>query len=782
MPARMQRLRQPPEWLLVALIASVAVFGMLNSFSSRIRAQAFGSSNYVVTIYNTAFQTAAYLIAYVVLTAYGWIPRGQLTSLFRCSGWRWRALGLAKYLIIAGASDVADNVTGFTAEPHLSTLTYALMNQTTVPFTVLFSLLLGTCYSACELFSVLIVVCAGAACVLIGEGHAEGGHDSAGWAVFAALTTSFAAVSYLLKEATFREYGRSQTAHADTGALLHNEANSCAIECASPIAATGTRGRTEPARGAEGEESLSFVTVSVVVQVVSLLTCVPIVLANRAYANGVAHDAMPPMSEALTCLWTCEHAAVSFAFYTAINLLWNGALLLLTQHGSALLAFLALKLQVPLVAIFSSLPWPLIGAHAASPLQWTTLCAMAAGIAGYQWGRHRRSRREVDGGDGAESRSRVWPEEIRTGTPPSRAAVAPLSLESAGVAETDALLERLPSSEYELTFGSGTHSKRDGPPPAPTRVRIYDARNAASRVTLQDHGVQLVRMPAYGECDFYDGAQTTASFYPAAEQLLLEQIPGATRVLIFDHLLRNLRKHSVELDEAKRTALCSSTAAPTDMQPKTRFLEKPLGAVHGDYTARSGRTRAKQLLEPYCTAEELEHALSSRFALVNVWHHFGPQPVAADPMAFAMWGSYGPRDVYTKRLTFPHRIGETYQGIYSPRQRWIHYSAVTRQEAILIKTFDSLDDGRTARFSLHSAFRYPEQDGPHAASLPVRESIELRALVLYGAGLEQIAPRFSNVSMPAHDSPMRVHELARLTELEIYNLLSSELLPAGDEW
>lgn len=181
-------------------------------------------------------------------------------------------------------------------------------------------------------------------------------------------------------------------------------------------------------------------------------------------------------------------------------------------------------------------------------------------------------------------------------------------------------------------------------------------------------------------------------------------------------------------------------------------------------------------------APQVQRALSSRFALVNLWHHFGPAPVQADPMAFALWGTYGPCDVMTKRLTFPHRVGETYQGLYSPRQRWGHFSRVTRDEAILIKTFDSLDDGHTARFSMHSAFRYPEQDGPLGPSLPIRESIELRALVLYGEGLEEIAPGFCNVSNPSADSPLKVREQAKVTELEIYNLERSELLPPGDAW
>jgi len=355
---------------------------------------------------------------------------------------------------------------------------------------------------------------------------------------------------------------------------------------------------------------------------------------------------------------------------------------------------------------------------------------------------------------------------------------------TAAADRVDALLRGLPSAEYDLTFGAGTHSKHDAPPPPPERVRIYDARGAAERFDLQRDSFELVPVPEY-ECDMYDGDEAQRVFYPAMEKLLLDQCPGATRVLLFDHLLRNKPRQTREMEEARhaqqRAFGKDADAEPT---PKTRFLEAPLSKVHGDYTARSGHSRARQLLAPYCTEEEVEAVLGSesRFALVNVWHHFGPEPVQADPMAFAVWGTFGPRDVMTKRLTFPHRIGETYIANYSPAQRWVHFSAVTRREAILIKTFDSIDDGPTSRFSLHSAFRYAEQDGPRAAEIPVRESIELRALVLYSEAAAGLAPNFSNVSMPALHSPVKVREQARQTELEIYNLVSSELLAPGDEW
>ena len=48
-----------------------------------------------------------------------------------------------------------------------------------------------------------------------------------------------------------------------------------------------------------------------------------------------------------------------------------------------------------------------------------------------------------------------------------------------------------------------------------------------------------------------------------------------------------------------------------------------------------------------------------------------------------MWGSFGPRDVRTKRLTFPHRVGETYQGVYDPAQAWVHFGGMSRDDVPL---------------------------------------------------------------------------------------------------
>ncbi len=51
---------------------------------------------------------------------------------------------------------------------------------------------------------------------------------------------------------------------------------------------------------------------------------------------------------------------------------------------------------------------------------------------------------------------------------------------------------------------------------------------------------------------------------------------------------------------------------------------------------------------------------------------------------------------------------------------------MARDEVLLIKGWDSLDDGR-ARFTPHGAFELPDQD----PSAPARESIEIRTYLIF---------------------------------------------------
>jgi hypothetical protein len=63
---------------------------------------------------------------------------------------------------------------------------------------------------------------------------------------------------------------------------------------------------------------------------------------------------------------------------------------------------------------------------------------------------------------------------------------------------------------------------------------------------------------------------------------------------------------------------------------------------------------------------------------------------------------------------------------FSANHRWYYFSAMGPAEALLLKCFDSIRDGR-ARFTAHTAFADPTAP-PDA---PARESIEVRALVFF---------------------------------------------------
>ena len=103
-------------------------------------------------------------------------------------------------------------------------------------------------------------------------------------------------------------------------------------------------------------------------------------------------------------------------------------------------------------------------------------------------------------------------------------------------------------------------------------------------------------------------------------------------------------------------------------------------------------------------------------------------------------------------LVYPHRVGETYSFTYNPNHRWFYFPDMQRNEAVLLKCYDSKEDGR-ARFTAHTSFEDPTSP-PDA---PPRESIEVRALVFFAPEPQEAksvavpGPEASTVSLlPAH--------------------------------
>ena len=160
-----------------------------------------------------------------------------------------------------------------------------------------------------------------------------------------------------------------------------------------------------------------------------------------------------------------------------------------------------------------------------------------------------------------------------------------------------------------------------------------------------------------------------------------------------------------------------------------RFVERnddgmrgPARRVHADYTVKSGPQRTKDILGE-AEADRLFKS-GARIIQVNVWRPI-TGPVRRAPLAVVDSSSLQPDDLVATDQVFPDRVGEIYHLAHSDAQRWYFAPEMTPDEVLLLKGWDSLDDGRT-RFNAHGAF---ELDNT-TENTPPRESIELRTLVI----------------------------------------------------
>lgn len=232
------------------------------------------------------------------------------------------------------------------------------------------------------------------------------------------------------------------------------------------------------------------------------------------------------------------------------------------------------------------------------------------------------------------------------------------------------------------------------------RVTIRDARVHAPDATLDRQGFALVPFVTAVR-DFSNEEEIRARLYVEVE-LALAQVTGASRVFIFDHTIR------------RRIEGAEDRSATAPRQPVPR--------VHVDHTVRSGPQRVRDLLP-----NDAEDLLRGRVQVINLWRPL-VGPLRDFPLAVGDAGSIAPEDLVASDLIYPQRTGETYSVRYSPRHRWFYAPDMQPNEALLLKCYDSAEDGR-ARFAPHSAFQDPTA-GPNVRP---RESIELRALVFHQA-------------------------------------------------
>ncbi len=228
-------------------------------------------------------------------------------------------------------------------------------------------------------------------------------------------------------------------------------------------------------------------------------------------------------------------------------------------------------------------------------------------------------------------------------------------------------------------------------------VTIHDARRLQQPASLDHQGFTLLPHATLVE-DFYALETVQASYEAEITELVLAAI-GGTDLLVFDHTLRSDSRDIREV----------------------RSSREPASVIHNDYTDASAVKRLRDLLPDREAQERLQH----RFAIVNVWRSING-PVLNSPIACCDAATIVATDLVASERRAEDRIGELELVSWNPTHRWYYFPEMARDEALLIKTFDSARDGR-ARRSIHTAFSNPLAP-PDA---PARESIESRLLVFF---------------------------------------------------
>jgi hypothetical protein len=221
-------------------------------------------------------------------------------------------------------------------------------------------------------------------------------------------------------------------------------------------------------------------------------------------------------------------------------------------------------------------------------------------------------------------------------------------------------------------------------------VTLNDLRGIESQFSLDQNAFDTYQNVPSDEHDFTDDERIKSVYYPEVEQLLLENVQGAQKVILFDHTIRR----------------------PTGNR-------NPVTRVHIDQTPMSAAERVK-LHAP----DEADKLLQGRYRIVNVWRPLNG-PVMGFPLAVADSQSVDDKDLIPIEHRYPHRNGQTASVRYNPGQKWYYWSGMTNQDRLLLKCFDSDESvGQWGRVP-HTAFNDPRT--PEGAV--GRESIEVRALI-----------------------------------------------------
>lgn len=247
-------------------------------------------------------------------------------------------------------------------------------------------------------------------------------------------------------------------------------------------------------------------------------------------------------------------------------------------------------------------------------------------------------------------------------------------------------------------FYANDHS-RDNLVLDPHEVEIEDARFSADPPTLEREGFVLVRHKSAVR-DFRDPAEVSRVYTAEVERLILD-LTGADQVIVNSMGILRFGERSPEAG--------------------TRMNSWPARFIHIDLSDPTGVDFAAGALPG--GLEELKK--KRRYAYYNVWRVISEPPQDV-PLAVCDARSLSPEDLMTADAVFdapgqPEWGFEALLVHYNPRHRWLYFSNMSRDEALVFKTHDS--DPAEPHHCPHTAF-----DDPTCPSgVPPRVSIEIRA-------------------------------------------------------
>lgn len=272
-------------------------------------------------------------------------------------------------------------------------------------------------------------------------------------------------------------------------------------------------------------------------------------------------------------------------------------------------------------------------------------------------------------------------------------------------------------------------------------VQITDGR--ALQMTLDNNGFTMIPHE-YDHIDYYNESQVLNVYYPECCRLVKE-VTGAKKVFAFDHNIRSTPKS--DGDNSERREIVGGN-----------MVQVPIALVHNDYTLTAAPKRIQLLGEapkindtlrkvlgetPLLSEKDLKEIEGSRYVFINVWRNIADEGLQDMPLALCDAQSFVPEDLVTFEVRYEDRIGENYFVKHSPSHNWVYFSEITKNEAILLKVWDSHGAITTiehpeeagkhtaelipASFSFHTAFKDPTAK----AECSKRQSIECRLVAVY---------------------------------------------------